>query len=137
MTGETIPPGDRDVTSRRSRDGTAPRLLWGVALILLGVALLPDPLGPIDIEVRDLVRQWPLLLVVLGVVQMMNARRGERSHGGLLIVVGAWFLLNRWTSMDGRDTWPLLIVAVGVMMIWTALTQKPARAGCGENIHVD
>ncbi len=115
------------MTDRSPRLGG--RFLAGAILIVLGVLFLLDNLGLI--EAREVIRFWPVVLIVLGVTRLFSRRRPEDRAGGLvLLFLGAIFLLRAlhvsWFRM--RSAWPLLLVLIGATLIWQAFRGRTAAA---------
>ncbi len=108
----------------------AGRFVAGAILIVLGVLFLLDNLGLID--AREVIRFWPVVLIILGITRLFSTRRPEDSVGGLvLLFLGAIFLLRAlhvpWFRL--RSAWPLLLVLIGGTLIWQAIRGRaPAGA---------
>lgn len=47
-----------------------------------------------------------------------NARNGSIIGGVTLILLGVFFLLDRWFGIDFGDLWPLILVAIGVWLLF-------------------
>ncbi len=62
---------------------------------------------------------WPMVLIIVGLVQRANHRSKKSSAGLVLIVVGCLFLLEK--IFPGENVahfgWPLIIIAAGLWMI--------------------
>lgn len=96
-----------------------PGLLVPFILIAVGIAFLFQNLGLLDGSVwENLIRFWPLLLILLGVNDLLRSRSivGPTFSIGL----GAIFMANNlgllsWDSwMSILRLWPLLIIAIGL-----------------------
>ena len=101
------------------------RAIWGVFLIALGALFLLERMGvPGFANVNS---WWPLILVVLGVISLVEGRVGSALAKLLL---GGWFLAvtNDWYGLTYGNSWPLVLVAVGVGMVVKALTGEDRRA---------
>jgi hypothetical protein len=98
-------------------------LLFGLALIAVGSALLIDRLTPLSFDGRF----WPLILLVLGGVKLAwpsgEGDRRSRRPGAWLMFIGLWGLVNEFhlLGLEYGTSWPLMIVGVGIMVIWRAL----------------
>ena len=106
-------------------------LAWGFVLVLVGVALMLDHMGITPFE--HLVRFWPLLLVLFGVMSITT--HSSRGFGFLLILFGILLQLHTLglIHLSFRDFWPLVIIAVGVLLIWGSIESwafgpRPPRA---------
>ena len=94
-------------------------ILAGGLLIVAGAALLLDNIGMLDIG--PLWRFWPLILVGIGIVKIVNAAsRREQGSGIWLLLLGLWFgvLTLNIGGLTFSDIWPALFIALGVSMIW-------------------
>lgn len=64
---------------------------------------------------------WPLILIIIGVVQLSN--RSISSFSGILfIAIGGLFLLNQWVDMNlAAYIWPLLLIIIGLTFIFSKI----------------
>ena len=93
-------------------------LIFGSMLALLGVVLLLDNLGFID--AGDVLRFWPILLVVFAVVQISRrSDTGGKTFGMIVGIVGLWLLLNNLdiVSLSIFALWPLLLIGLGILLL--------------------
>lgn len=125
------------------------RMLFGILLLSIGALLLLNNTDIIDLgPVRTL---WPLILVVLGISTLVNARDREESGVGLwryrsrrphtgggiwLIFLGLWLLVstNHLFGLRSRDIWPIFIIAWGASMVWRSLYRQ-SRQRIAEESH--
>ena len=57
-------------------------------------------------------------------------RLGLAIGGGVLILVGAWFLLREWIpSLDFDWIWPAMLIAAGVLIVVISLGRHSERPG--------
>ena len=116
-----------------SRDARTNKALTGVALILVGIAILSARLDLWEIRIAR--EMWPWIPIVVGLVRFLNPplREGRRSRrsGVWLIYIGLWGLVSEYAlfGLGYRMSWPLLIVGAGLNMVWRALEEAPRRAG--------
>jgi hypothetical protein len=103
----------------------------GLVIILIGLALLGERTGFDGVHLSG--HYWPLILIVLGAVKVLDpGRRGGRPRsrrGGVwLIYVGCWGLVNELHlfGFDYDTSWPLLIIGAGIIMVWRAF-DNPCR----------
>lgn len=99
-----------------------PRLIIGLALIVLGTAFLLDEMNLLEFDA--IVRWWPLVLVAIGL--SMALRPGGDAHrgfGAFLVVAGVWLLLYDFDiiPIDFWDAWPLLLIGLGGWIVWRSL----------------
>lgn len=98
------------------------RLAFGVGIIGVGVAAL---LGAFDvINFNELFHTyWPLLLIAVGLVLLVDNLRQNYLWALLMLVLGAVALFNNLDIYDisfWQLFWPLILIAFG----WSILTQR-------------
>jgi hypothetical protein len=91
-------------------------LIFGMAIMLFGVAMLFDQIGIIDGP--DYATFWPLVMIATGVVKLSQPRPDGRRHGGWWVFFGGWWLLTQLHVVWLRESWPLFLVALGIGMVW-------------------
>jgi hypothetical protein len=106
-----------------------PRLVLGVAAILLGLLLGLDNLRVIDAS--GLIPYWPVLLIGLGVLRIVFPATGAGIGSGLgWILVGGALLLNSLGRVSLWQLWPFALVLIGGRMVWGAfLRERSGPAG--------
>ena len=106
------------------------QLMLGVVVVAIGVLFTLDNLGVLD--ARDVLRFWPIALLIFGVAQIMYARTTARGFTGVLWILAGGFLVGRQLGLFDvglRDLWPLLLVAFGSFIVWQAFHRElPAQA---------
>lgn len=101
------------------------QLLWGCILIGIGGALLADQFGYLNVV--ELWRYWPLLLVVVGIIKMIGYPTARDFISGLwTVIIGVWLFGNfeHLFGMHFENSWPYLIIAWGVMLILKPLLRQ-------------
>lgn len=100
----------------------SPKLVLGVAIIVMGLLLTLDNLGLVEAHI--FFRLWPLILVAVGVAKLRQ--EGSSGTGAwVLIFAGAFILLANFGHLHLTDTFgPLLIVALGIFLVTRALKQS-------------
>ena len=97
------------------RHDTLSRLVIGLALIAGGVLFTLDNFGLVDVS--ELWKFWPLLLVALGLAKFVS-----RSFfaGTILIVLGKLFLLRNFGFLHFhlRYLFPLIFVLIGLRIVF-------------------
>jgi hypothetical protein len=109
-------------------------LVPAVVLIAVGAIFFLNNLH--IFYIRDVVRYWPVILIGLGMVKVVDsAEHSGRVGGAILVVVGAIFLapaLGFWDVSIG-DLWPLILIAVGAALlaqrVWTPKVAWGPRTG--------
>jgi len=101
------------MTMERPRFST--RMILGVGIVLLGVALLLERLELFDAE--RLTRFWPVILIAVGLKVLMEAARTGRWVGGAVITLLGLIFLGRELDLIGfgvGELWPLFIILAGL-----------------------
>jgi hypothetical protein len=110
-----------------------PRLIFGLTVILIGVAFTLDRLGIFD--AGHLFDYWPMLLIAWGLARMLQGRRSQGFGFGLVVlVVGVWLLGQNlgFVHLRIREFWPFLLIVLGGFMVWRAIGGSPhPRWGSG------
>jgi hypothetical protein len=112
------------IEERRDRGVSGGRLVFGVALVLLGGYFLFDQLGMVELDLPW--RWWPLILVAMGLARVASPGDEGRRGGVWLIVIGLWLLANfhGWAGLTWESSWPLLLVAAGAMIVWRSVSER-------------
>jgi predicted membrane protein len=110
-----------------------PGLIPGVIVIAIGVLFL---LGNFHIfYLRDWWLYWPVVLIALGLVKLVDSTFASgRVVGGVLVVIGALFLARNLGILDVRmrDLWPLFLIGAGLLMLWNRTAGFHERISTGE-----
>jgi len=108
---------------RRDWPRSSGGLLGGIILAGIGVLLLLQNLGIPYFD--DLERYWPVILIVVGIVQASRSMgMGGRIWGGIVFAVGVLFLLQNFNLIHGdlwRFLWPGILILVGLGMLARAI----------------
>jgi predicted membrane protein len=105
--------------------GTQSRIFWGLVFIIVGVLVLLDQMGRVDIG-YIISRYWPAIFILIGVSILIANDFKSTGTGLFFVLFGAFFLLMEMRIFDHtvwHYFWPLVIIGVG---IWILI--KPARA---------
>lgn len=92
--------------------------LAGLLLIAAGAVFFLDQFGYVAIQ--DVWHYWPLLLIAIGAVRMLDARHANDVTSGLwTVLIGVWLCANLegWLGMDFRTSWPFLLIAWGTTLL--------------------
>jgi len=110
-----------------------PRLIAGILVFLLGGVFLADQVGGVSAESARAL--WPIGIVAVGLVVVMQRDTVGRLVGALHLVVGIWLLCNNlgWWGYSFWDTWPYLPVAFGAWMLYRVnlLREREGPPGAG------
>ena len=97
-----------------------PRTVLGIAIVLLGFALTLDRLG--IAEANRLLRFWPVPLILMGALMIVQARDGrERTRGIVFTGVGTWFFLYSQGIVSIRIWeffWPVVLMLIGFSLMF-------------------
>lgn len=103
-----------------------PKLIFGLGILTLGLLWTLDNLDVLESE--RITEWWPVVLILIGIVKMLDDRDG-RLPGVILTAVGVVILLGnlnlvRWNIFDFI---PLVIAIVGGKLVWDALARRRDR----------
>lgn len=99
------------------RPGSAPRFLIGAFLVGIGVLLALEQFG--WVEAHHLMRFWPVLVVLYGLMILQRGGRGV-VVGSFVVLIGGWLLLNTLHLLflePWQFLWPLILVVVGARIL--------------------
>ena len=109
-----------------------PRLIVGLAIALFGVVLVFDRLNLVVAD--QALRWWPAVIVAVGAVIFNQSRRvGGGINGVIVMVVGAWLLLNSLGIVRVRFWemfWPMVLIGIGSVLVLQA-TRRRTRESSG------
>ncbi len=94
------------------------RLLFGLLVIAVGVLFTLDNFGLAN--AHEVLRWWPALLVVYGLLRLTGFSRRRPAWVGLgYVVAGAWLLLKEAGVVHQSllSLWPLLLIMLGISVI--------------------
>lgn len=94
------------------------RVIIGLLLIILGTGYLLEKLDILNFS-NLLSDWWPLLLVVIGLVQFFKRQRGSLLPGLFFILLGIVLLGRKVADVNVLEYfWPLLIIIIGLLFIF-------------------
>src|SRR5699024_7822330 len=95
------------------------RVWLGLLFLLFGLGFLMHQADILDFK-QVLSTWWPLIVIIIGIVQLVNRTYSSPVTGWLFILVGALFLANQWVAMNlAAFIWPLLLIFIGLVIIFT------------------
>jgi predicted membrane protein len=110
---------DPDVRERWNRKRGHGGLVGGFILAGIGVIFLLQNLGIAVFD--DVERFWPVILIVVGVVQAARSvGMGGKVWGAVVLIAGTLFLLNNFDIIHGnmwRFVWPAILIMMGLGML--------------------
>jgi hypothetical protein len=99
-----------------------PQLVVGLLIIFVGVVFTLDELG--IAPAVNYLRFWPLALVLIGILKMLQARDGGGALAGVLFTLaGVWLQAEELDLINVQiwQFWPLALVAFGGYLVWQGL----------------
>jgi predicted membrane protein len=117
-------------THMQSRSSS--QTIIGFLIVLVGVLFLLDNLD--IIELGDVFRYWPVLIIALGLVRMTGAVGSVGRFIGLVITVfGVLLLLEKLYVIRFHfwEWWPLILVAIGGSLLLNSRSRASTIVGVG------
>ncbi|HYK89373.1 MAG TPA: DUF5668 domain-containing protein, partial [Acidobacteriota bacterium] len=102
-----------------------PQLVFGVLVIIVGILFTLDNVG--ILPAGDVLRLWPALLILFGLMKLTQASEVPSRLIGLMIAAfGVLLLLKNLELLRFRvwDLWPLVLVFLGIAMIWQVAQRR-------------
>jgi Domain of unknown function (DUF5668) len=108
------------------------RLTLGLVVLVLGLVFLADGAGLL--RAGSAIELWPVGVVALGLIVVLQAETANRMLGAVLLIAGVWLLLDNvgvWSYGFWR-TWPYLLVVFGAWMIYRVRDMRAREASSGD-----
>jgi hypothetical protein len=118
---------DRQVSGSPRGSQISPQLIMGLIIIFVGIVFTLDELG--IAPASSYLRYWPMALVAIGVIKLLQAQEGSGAFVGLIFtVVGVWLQAEELDliQISFRNVWPLALVLFGGYLVWQGL--QPRRS---------
>lgn len=96
------------------------RIVFGAGLVVVAILALAAPYIDIDFNlIAPWLISWPMLLVVIGLIRLIEKRRFE-LWGALALVVGGKYLIDRIDPLFLPDwsTWPFVLLIIGLHLLF-------------------
>jgi predicted membrane protein len=105
------------------------QLITGLVLAALGILFTLDNLDVL--EARDFLRFWPVVFILVGISQILQARSPAGTIGGSIwILIGGVMLGERLELLSNVFRfWPVLLIAVGGYVVWQSMNRREPPAG--------
>src|SRR5699024_2256632 len=95
------------------------RIQTGILLIVIGVGFALQQAGLIDFTTL-LVDWWPVIFIIIGIIQIVNRTFSTPVSGIIFIFVGGILLANNWLDANvWAFIWPIIIVVIGLSFIFS------------------
>jgi predicted membrane protein len=108
----------------------APRLIFGLGIVLIGVIYLLSNLG--IVYATRYIQFWPVLFICVGLaVIIQGGSGGSRFWGAVLVFVGGGMILDRMNFIDFNpwNYWPILLVVAGANLVYQSLRRRDTAPG--------
>jgi predicted membrane protein len=95
----------------------SPRVVAGLVVAGFGFLMLVDNLGWLDFG--DVLRFWPLGLIVVGLAKVMQDDQPGRVLGWIMVGLGVLFATENiyFLRFDVWRWWPLAIIILGILIV--------------------
>lgn len=102
-----------------------PQLIIGLLIVFVGIIFTLDELGVSP--ALSYLRYWPMAIIAIGIVKMLQAKEGGCAFAGLIItLVGVWLQGEELglLRISLRDVWPVGLVLFGGYLVWQGLNKQ-------------
>lgn len=97
----------------------AGRFWLGALFLVLGVGFFMHQADILDFT-EVLFTWWPLVLMMIGIVQLINRTYSSAISGLMFILVGGLFLANQLFDLNiTAFIWPIILIFIGLVFIFT------------------
>jgi len=109
----------------------------GLLLVALGVVWVLTNLDILDFRISQ---WWPLILIVIGLLHLVQHRRITAFGGWFLIFLGVIFLLTTNDILEWNEIWkfwPVVLIFIGLSIIFErygGYKYKPSESGEGDEV---
>ena len=101
--------------------------LGAIVLLIVGGVVQFSNLGLFVLPGRELVRYWPLTVVLAGLWELVFSQ-GTRAmvEGSAIAFLGLWLQLSYFgmVHISSYRLWPLVLSAIGCVMVWRGLSAR-------------
>jgi hypothetical protein len=109
------------------RIGERSNRIAGWVLLVVGGAVQLSNLGLFVLPAREVVRYWPVTVMLAGVREIALSRSaGAKGEGLAVLCLGAWLQLSYFGAphISSYRPWPLVLAALGGVMVWRGLCRR-------------
>lgn len=103
---------------RRRMHNPMKTLVFGLLVVLFGLALLLNNTGLLNETARHVIFSWQMLIIAIGVLNLFDR---SRFFGSLLILIGLFFMLTDLFILPlslHHIFWPAVIILIGLFLIF-------------------
>ncbi|WP_087973862.1 LiaF transmembrane domain-containing protein [Oceanobacillus rekensis] len=113
------------------------RVWLGLFFLLFGSGFLLHQADIIDLG-QLLSAWWPLLLIIIGIIQLINRTHSTAFPGFVFLLIGVFFFVNQWFDLNLLSyLWPLIFIFIGIFIIFTRVKRgSPSHTGESLNTFV-
>lgn len=110
------------------------RVWLGLFLIVFGIGFFMQQADLLDFT-QVLSTWWPLALIIIGIIQLVNRTYSSAVSGLLFLLVGALFLANQWVDFNVvAYLWPVILIVIGFTFIF-ARSKREGSQHTEQNIN--
>lgn len=113
----------------------SPQVLIGLIVVAVGVVFLAGNYGLLDAHL--VLSYWPVPILVLGAVTIVNAdSNARRMFGALIVLIGLWGSGHQFWGISLRiwNLWPAILIAIGIMLVIRSREQIHAGVGADQTV---
>lgn len=108
----------------RPRLHGSPQVLIGLIIVAVGLVFLAGNYGLLDAD--TVLSYWPVPILVLGAVTIINAdSNARRMFGAFIVLIGLWGSGHQFWGISFRiwNLWPAILIAIGIMLVMRSREQ--------------
>jgi len=95
------------------------RIWIGLLFVVFGIGFLLHQADIWDFSMI-LSNWWPLILIVIGIILLINRTYSSAVTGFLFLVIGGLLLVNEWIDINvAALIWPIIFIFVGLIVIFS------------------
>lgn len=106
------------------------RVIIGILLVIIGGIFLLDNLG-YDLNIPWYIFSWPIILVLIGVVNFLT---GNVREGFILLGLGVVFYLDVFDVVNIGQLWPLILIIIGLSFLFRKRLKISETSSSNEDI---
>lgn len=95
--------------------------IFGLILILLGMFIIFNNAGIIDVGIGEIITTyWPLILIFAGIYNLLTNPAG-RLGGLIVLLIGVFFQMNNLDYIVASEYisfWPVIFILIGVSLLF-------------------